>query len=106
MRKLYNDFYIKKKRGFSENELREVITEVAGNPLEELFSYIYTTAEPDYKKYFGYAGLDIDTEPKEVSEAKDGVTITRMEKAFSIKPFENADALQKAVFEGWSRGEK
>jgi predicted metalloprotease with PDZ domain len=106
MRKLYNDFYIKKKRGFTENELRDAITEIAGNPLEELFSYIYTTAEPDYKKYFGYAGLDIDTSPKEVTETKDGVTTTKMDKPFTITPMQNPDALQKAVFDGWSRGGK
>eukprot|EP01098_Paradermamoeba_levis_P000900 TRINITY_DN11035_c0_g1_i1.p5 TRINITY_DN11035_c0_g1~~TRINITY_DN11035_c0_g1_i1.p5 ORF type:complete len:102 (+),score=5.27 TRINITY_DN11035_c0_g1_i1:965-1270(+) len=97
-------FTSRKNVVFSENELRETITEVAGNPLEELFSYIYTTAEPDYKKYFGYAGLDIDIAPREVSETKDGVTTTKMEKPFTITPMQNVDALQKAVFEGWSRG--
>ncbi|WP_082489068.1 M61 family metallopeptidase [Dyadobacter sp. Leaf189] len=104
MRKLYNDFYKKKNRGFTENELRETIAKVAGNPLEELFSYIYTTAEPDYKKYLGYAGLDIDTSPKEISETKDGVTVKRIEKAFTITPMDNPTELQKAIFAGWSKG--
>jgi len=174
MRKLYNDFYLGKKRGFTENELRETIEKVAGKPLEELFSYIYTTAEPDYKKYFSYAGLDIDTESKSLpggyfganvkvkndsvsvttvdwespawkaglrpgtiivkageypvqklnnilSDMKDGDVLrldilknkesqsveiqlgTKSEKPFTLEPLGNQTALQKAIFDGWSR---
>lgn len=174
MRKLYNDFYLGKKRGFTENELRETIEKVAGKPLEQLFSYIYTTTEPDYKKYFSYAGLDIDTESQSlpggyfganvrvkndsvfvtavdwespawkaglrpgtiilkagdypvqklyniISDLKDDdilkldilknkelksveITLgTKSEKPFTVKPMENQSALQKLIFEGWSR---
>jgi predicted metalloprotease with PDZ domain len=92
MRRLYNDFYIKKKRGFTEAELRQTIESIAGKPLDELFSYIYTTAEPDYKKYLGCAGLDID------------VTTESHLGTFEIRPRANSNALQQAIFEGWSRG--
>lgn len=92
MRRLYNDFYIKKKRGFTEAELRQTIESVAGKPLDELFSYIYTTAEPDYKKYLSYAGLDID------------ITTESHLGTFGIKPIANPSSLQKAIFESWSRG--
>jgi predicted metalloprotease with PDZ domain len=61
MRQLYNDYYKKKNRGFTESELKETFEQTTGKSLNELFSYIYTTAEPDYKKYFSYAGLEIDT---------------------------------------------
>lgn len=97
MRKLYKDFYKSKKRGFTENELRETINKVAGKQLDELFTYIYTTAEPDYKKYFGYAGLDIDTAPKQVAESD------KTEKTFTITQMENSTKLQKKVLDGWSR---
>ncbi|MCF0053186.1 M61 family peptidase [Dyadobacter sp. LJ53] len=100
MRKLYKDFYKSKKRGFTENELRETITKVAGKPLDELFTYIYTTAEPDYKKYFGYAGLDIDTAPKQIAGSD------KTEKLFTITPVENPTKLQKKVFEDWGRAGK
>lgn len=98
MRKLYNDFYKSKKRGFTENELRETINKIAGKPMDELFTYIYTTAEPDYKKYFGYAGLNIDVTPKKVAGSD------KTEKLFTITPMANPTKLQKKVFEGWSRG--
>jgi predicted metalloprotease with PDZ domain len=92
MRKLYNDFYIKKKRGFTEEELRKTIEIVAGKKLDELFSYIYTTTEPDYKRYLGYAGLDIN------------ITTENHLGTFEIKPISNPDKLQKEIYKSWSRG--
>jgi len=176
MRQLYNDFYKKKNRGFTESELKTTFEKVAGKALDELFSYIYTTAEPDYKKYFGYAGLEIDTSahalpggyfgadltskndslivaavewqspawnaglragtailkstgfPAEklknvIQDLKEGDKLflttyknktaqsteiilgTKIEKQFTIKPLNNPDPLQKAVFAGWCREE-
>ncbi|NCI45754.1 M61 family metallopeptidase [Sediminibacterium soli] len=66
MRTLYYDYYQKLKRGFTEEEFRKTVSAVAGKPLPELFDYIYTVKAPDYKKYFGYAGLDVDMNPKTV----------------------------------------
>ena len=95
MRTLYKDFYKTQNRGFTEKELRETFEEVAGKPLDELFSYIYTTSEPDYKKYFGYAGLEIDTAPNQGGQESD--------KPFSIRQVANPTDLQKAIFTSWSR---
>lgn len=61
MRTLYKEYYQKKQRGFTEDELRQVITKTAGDPLTELFDYVYTTKELDYNKYLGYGGLSLDT---------------------------------------------
>jgi predicted metalloprotease with PDZ domain len=60
MRALYQEYYQKKKRGFTEAEFRKVMEQIAGGPLDELFDYVYTTKELDYNKYLGYAGLTID----------------------------------------------
>lgn len=95
MRLLYKDFYQAKNRGFTEKELRETFEKVAGKPLDELFSYIYTTAEPDYKKYFGYAGLEIDTARKQGGQESD--------KPFTIRQAANPTDMQKAIFNSWSR---
>jgi predicted metalloprotease with PDZ domain len=64
MQTLYREFYQEKKRGFTEEEFREVCKNVAGTDLTELFTYASTTKPIDYKKYFAYAGLDIDSDPK------------------------------------------
>jgi len=59
MRTLYNRFYKEKKRGFMNEEFREVCETIAGTPLTEVFEYASTTRDVDYKKYFAYAGLDL-----------------------------------------------
>ena len=66
MRTLYKEFYQQKKRGFTEDEFRQVCERIAGTSLAEVFDYVSTTKELDYKKYLQYAGLDIDTVSKEV----------------------------------------
>lgn len=63
-RKLYNKFYKGKNRGFTEAELKKVCEETAGNKLDEIFDYVYTTKELDYTKYFNYGGLDIEVADK------------------------------------------
>ncbi|GGC07297.1 M61 family metallopeptidase [Dyadobacter sediminis] len=174
MRQLYNDYYKNKNRGFTESELKKTIEETAGKPLDELFSYIYTTAGPDYKKYFSYAGLEIDTTSHalpggyfgaDIASRQDSLFIaavewkspawnvglragtailksdgfpagklknvmqdsksgdklfltvfknkttesleivlgTKTEKQFTIRPLNNPNALQKAIFAGWYR---
>jgi len=61
MRTLYTEYYQKKKRGFTEGELQNVIERTAGKTLPEIFEYIYTVKALDYPKYFSYAGLTVDT---------------------------------------------
>lgn len=73
MRTLYEEFYQKQQRGFTEAEFRKVCEKIAGTSLDEIFHYVYTTKELDYVKYFNYAGLDIDVKPKQVSGAYLGV---------------------------------
>jgi predicted metalloprotease with PDZ domain len=73
MRTLYQDFYQKQNRGFTETEFRKVCERVADTSLDEIFHYVYTTKELDYVKYFGYAGLNIDVKPKQLSGAYLGI---------------------------------
>jgi predicted metalloprotease with PDZ domain len=82
MRRLYREFYQQKKRGFTENELRDVIESTAGVKLDELFDYIYTTKELNYGKYLGYAGLQVDSD-------------------FNISRIPNPDQLQAAILKDW-----
>ena len=61
MRFLYKEYYQEKKRGFTEEELRNAFETVAGSSLAREFEYVTTTKELDYPMYFNYAGLNIDT---------------------------------------------
>jgi predicted metalloprotease with PDZ domain len=74
MRTLYTEFYQKKKRGFTEEELRAVIERTAGKTLPEIFEYIYSVKPLDYPKYFSYAGLTVDTTLHELPGAYIGLS--------------------------------
>jgi predicted metalloprotease with PDZ domain len=63
MRALYQKYYKERKRGFPDQEFREECDSAAGTPLSEVFEYATTVKDIDYRKYFGYAGLDIDVAP-------------------------------------------
>ena len=69
MRTLYRKFYKEKKRGFTDQEFREVCESEAGGSLSEIFEYASTVKEIDYPRYFAYAGLDIDVQPREIAGA-------------------------------------
>jgi predicted metalloprotease with PDZ domain len=61
MRLLYNRYYRELKRGFTEEEFWQAITEVAGEPLSEMRRLVDTTADIDYDRMLKPAGLCIDT---------------------------------------------
>ena len=75
MRTLYQEFYKKKKRGFTDREFRDICENAAGSSLSEIFDvYIPTVQDIDYSKYLEYAGLTIDTDPVEVPGGWLGIT--------------------------------
>ena len=69
MRTLYQRYYKEKKRGFTDQEFREVCESTAGCPLPEIFEYASTVKDIDYPRYLAYAGLDIDVEFRELAGA-------------------------------------
>jgi len=73
MRYLYKQYYQKKKRGFTEEELKAACEKIAGTGLTDFFEYVNTVKEIDYPSYFAYAGLQIDTAQKEVPGAWLGI---------------------------------
>ncbi len=74
MRALYKEYYIKMKRGFTEAEFQAVCERIAGAKLSEVFEYASTVKPIDYRKYFNYGGLDVDTDPKSVPGAWLGIS--------------------------------
>ncbi len=68
MRTLYKEFYQDKKRGFTDQEFRQVCERIAGTSLQEIFTYASTVKEVDYQKYLDYAGLKVDMSPLPVKE--------------------------------------
>ncbi|APU67308.1 M61 family metallopeptidase [Christiangramia flava] len=60
MRYLYEEFYRKQGRGYTENEFWDSVTKMAGKPQEELRKYVESTGSPDYEKYLKLAALSLD----------------------------------------------
>ena len=88
MRKLYNKFYKEQNRGFTEEELKKICEETAGQKLDEIFSYVYTIKELNHNKYFNYGGLTIDD----------------ANHSFNIQSLKNPDTLQTEILKSWLAG--
>ena len=57
---LYNRYYLKENRGFTEEEFWTSAEEIAGAPLPLLRKYVDTTVEIDYDKMLAPAGLRLN----------------------------------------------
>ena len=99
MRFLYKEYYQKKKRGFTEEELKNAFESVAGVSLAQEFEYITTTKELVYPTYFNYAGLDIDTTTQVLPGAYAGFTLREREDSVFVA---NVDYESP----GWNKGLK
>ncbi len=66
MKLLYNKYYKKEKRGFTEEEFRKEAEAIATVSLSDFFDYIYTLKKVDYNTYLNYAGLQMDLNPKTI----------------------------------------
>lgn len=57
LRFLWNEYYKKQKRGFTDEELQQAVEKAAGHSLNDFFqNYIWGTSPIDYNRYFGYVG--------------------------------------------------
>jgi predicted metalloprotease with PDZ domain len=64
MRFLYDEYYKKQKRGFTDEEMQQAVEKVSGKNMKSFFEdYIFGTKEIDYNQYFGYAGLKLVKTP-------------------------------------------
>lgn len=60
MRTLYDTYYRRLGRGWTDEEFRQVCERTAGRELGELFAYAATTTPIDYAKYLAMAGLQLE----------------------------------------------
>jgi predicted metalloprotease with PDZ domain len=73
MRGMYEKYYVRKKRGFTDAEFRAECESAAGITLDELFSYASTSREVDYGKYFALAGLKLTAKSEVASGGSIGL---------------------------------
>ncbi|MCU0448480.1 MAG: PDZ domain-containing protein [Bernardetiaceae bacterium] len=64
MKLLYDTYFKKLNRGFTEAEFQAAVETVAGQKMDEFFkNHVYGTAKIDYDKYLAYAGLRLEVKP-------------------------------------------
>ena len=90
MRHLYNHFYKNLHRGFTESEFQASCEQIAGQPLADVFTFIYTTQELDYNSYLAYAGLELAKTKDEKGKA-----------SYTINKKPEMNALQSAILQSW-----
>lgn len=85
IRMLYWKYYKKENRGFTDAEFQQTCEQIAGISLKNLFEYVYTTKEIDYKKYLSPAGLKIEIQSVDIKSKTQKLTINRLTKLNSLQ---------------------
>ncbi len=82
MQHLYREFYKKQGRGFTKEEMKATLEEVAGINLDDFYAnFINGTETFDYKTIFGYAGLtfeEIENKNTSLGVSTSGNKITKV----------------------------
>lgn len=70
MKHLYNEFYKKQKRGFTDAEFKQAAEALCGKKLDDFFkNVIYGVQTPDYATILGYAGITLTKAQNEKAKA-------------------------------------
>jgi len=91
MRFVYDLYYKKLQRGFTDAEFQQACETVAGIPLTKEFEYVHTTKEFDYADYLKYIGLEL------VDMTAPGNNAVQ----YSLRRLSNIDSTQEAALEAW-----
>ncbi|HNR09205.1 MAG TPA: M61 family peptidase [Saprospiraceae bacterium] len=103
MRDLYYRFYLNRKRGFSEFELKQSMERVAGGRMDDLMDYVYTTRDLDYRASLAEAGLYMDDTLRQTRGGWTGMSTRRREDTLQVFSVEYESPAWK---NGFRRGMK
>jgi predicted metalloprotease with PDZ domain len=98
MRTLYQRYYKKLGRGWTDAEFRRTCEETAGGGLADFFEYATTTREIDYDRYLAYGGLRLERVP--VQPAAEGGKAAAP--SWRLAAMAAPDARQAAIFAAWT----
>ncbi|HEX8427863.1 PDZ domain-containing protein [Hymenobacter sp.] len=95
MRYLYDEYYLKKKRGFTDEEYQAAVAKVAGRRYDDFFRrYVYGTETLPYATVLGYAGLNLTTAPVSTDAALGATVSTTGGKLTVTNTLRNGSAWQ------------
>lgn len=93
MRFMYQEYYQRLQRGFTDAEFQAACEQMAGTSLANEFEYISSTKEIGYSKYLGYAGLTLTSVEVEKSGQK--------KLQYSIELLPSVNTTQIALLNNW-----
>ncbi|RSK24048.1 M61 family metallopeptidase [Hymenobacter metallilatus] len=77
MRYLYDQYYTKLGRGFTDQEYQDAVAKVAGRRFDDFFRrYVYGTETLPYEQALGYAGLKLTITPAPATDVALGASIS------------------------------
>ncbi|GGG51530.1 M61 family metallopeptidase [Hymenobacter glacieicola] len=77
MRYLYDQYYKKLGRGFTDEEYQDAVAKVAGRRFDDFFRrHVYGVETLPYEQALGYAGLQLRVAPAAATEASLGASIS------------------------------
>lgn len=69
LKAVYDEYYVKKSRGYTDAEFKAMVEKIAGKSFDDIYSnYINGVKTIDYNKYFNYAGLTLIDDAKASKE--------------------------------------
>lgn len=74
MKAMYDEYYVKQKRGYTDAEFKAMAEKIAGHSLNEIYdNYVNGLKTIDYNKYLNYAGYSIKNDAEQLNEAYLGI---------------------------------
>jgi len=77
MKAMYDEYFIKKSRGYTDAEFKAMLEKVSGNSFDDVYKdYINGIQTIDYNKYLGYAGFTLIDDAAKSKDAYLGAVTT------------------------------
>ncbi len=74
MKAMYDEYYVKQKRGYTDQEFKAMAEKIAGHSLNEIYdNYVNGLKTIDYNKHLNYAGYSIKNDAEQLNEAYMGI---------------------------------
>lgn len=80
MKAMYDEYYVKRKRGYTDSEFKVMAEKIAGHSLSNIYDdYVNGVKTIDYNKYLNYAGLSLKNDAAQISEPYLGISTSLRE---------------------------
>jgi predicted metalloprotease with PDZ domain len=94
MQVLYNDYYLKQNRGFTDAEFQKSLEQFMGHDMADFFAkYVNGTETPDFKTVFGKLGMTVSYVGK--AQASFGASLAQENGKCTVKSIRSASTAEE-----------